>query len=360
MIGQQERQRLNPALEGLRGMGAIMVLIHHYVYQLSTYWSEALAGLHALHAGVDLFFVLTGYLFAPLLLGERQDTLVRFGLRRIFRLYPLYLLSLLVAWWLVGFTDPVALKQWLLHLVFLQVAPGQSLADISYFSEIYWTLSAEVAFYLFVTLWLCTGAWGTPRVRLVLLGIISATGFLLFYYIGHAPTDGRWVIRQAQLPALLLEFWWGMVVYHLMQHATPCRLRAFALLLLAFVVMAGLYVIYPGAVETAITPRPFGYFNILAALGFALLLWSVLEWQAVIPAGENPPWWHRPALFLGALSYGIYLFHDLIMDIVGRLPMSPGEQVLASIVITWLVATILYRLVEAPCRNIGRRIARQQ
>ncbi len=139
---------MNPVVEGFRGLAAMMVLAHHYSYltddTLTRGW------LHFFHSGVDLFFVITGLLFAPYLLGEVQQSVRAFAIRRAFRLYPLFLLSIAVA----------VLKDWgeregmgiavVKHLLFLQALPLFDLENVGFFSLIYWTLPVEVMFYALV------------------------------------------------------------------------------------------------------------------------------------------------------------------------------------------------------------------
>jgi len=81
---------MNPIIESLRALGALMVLIHHYSYQLPEDLVILWAGLHFFHNGVDLFFVITGYLFAPFLVSDKKVLALKFIRRRFFRLYPLW------------------------------------------------------------------------------------------------------------------------------------------------------------------------------------------------------------------------------------------------------------------------------
>lgn len=355
---------MNPIIEGLRGLGALMVLVHHYVFSLDNHWAEVLAGLHFLHAGVDLFFVLTGYLFAPLILGLRQQTVTVFLKRRIWRLYPMYLLSLILTIYLnptpwVQILDPL-----IHHLFFLQTAPWQTLHDISYFNEVYWTLSVEAAFYLlvmaalFLTIAFASLKISAPaKLRFWSIATLSLLGFLIFYYWNYEPHNGNWVMRQAQLPALLLEFWFGMAVFYLKIK------RPWLLLGLASTLLVVLYITYSVAWAASLSPRPFGWFNILAALAFALLLAGLLQLQAHMQRFTLLNWL---AMQLGAISYSVYLLHFLILQITAGLFNTTGLfntdaatsawlHVIIATFITLLTSTILYRWYELPCRNFGRR-----
>lgn len=338
-------------IEALRGLGALMVLVHHYTYHLSPEWASWLAPLHVLHWGVDLFFVLTGYLFAPLLLGLRSQPLSVFVRRRAWRLYPLYGLSLALA--VLMTTAPT--DQWLpavlRHVLFLQAAPDQTLPDLQFFSEVYWTLTVEAAFYLLVAFALLL-PWGHPQWRFYGLGALSLVCFVVFYTVGYAPLSGDWVLRQAQLPALLLAFWLGCAVYW-WREVMPFRKPLPAVLVLAggLVLLSVLVVVYPAVSAGSLSPRPFGWFNQLAALGFALLLVGLLGLKPFVLCGGGA--FSRLLVNLGAWSYGIYLFHGFIIVLLPPMHSAALRVLLASLV-TVLLAALLHHYVEQPCRQRGR------
>lgn len=358
---------MSPIIEGLRGLGALMVLVHHYVYSLNPEWAEALTGLHFFHAGVDLFFVLTGYLFAPLVLGIRHQAPKVFLKRRVWRLYPLYLLSLLLTLllapnsslqtWLANTTQTA--WQLLHHLFFLQTAPWQNLQQMAYFNEVYWTLSVEVAFYALVLACLFLPATLSAKRRFWGLAALSLAGFLALCYGHYQPKSGRWLIHQAQLPTLLIEFWFGMAVFYFKsQFKTP-----FLLLATAVGLLVGFYLLYPLASADSISPRPFGWFNVGVAFSFALLLAGLLALERLSLLQTNLPknqtwlnsWAKKWALHLGALSYGVYLLHGLVLVLMSGIFVSEFVHLFASALVTLLLAAVLYRWFEEPCRNYGRR-----
>lgn len=361
---------MSAIIEGLRGLGALMVLVHHYVYSLSPEWANALAGLHFFHAGVDLFFVLTGYLFAPLMLGIRHQPARVFIKRRVWRLYPLYLLSILLT---LVFSPSSTVETWfenlaltfwqlLQHLLFMQAAPWQNLHGIAYFNEVYWTLSVEVAFYALVLACLLLPAKVSAKRRFWGLALLSCGGFLTLHYWHHQPSNGDWLVRQAQLPTLLIEFWLGIAVFYMLfnKPSTFNKLsivyNPLLLLTLATGLLLTLYFIYPASAAGLISPRPFGWFNLGAALAFAGLLAGLLL-LAQAPKTVQPfkTKGYKLAAHLGSLSYGVYLLHGLVLLLVSGWFESSNLQVLAAVLVTWLLAALLYRWFELPCRNFGRR-----
>lgn len=347
---------MNPVIEGLRGLGAILVMVHHYIYHLSPEWAQRLTAWHVLHSGVDLFFVLTGFLFAPLWLGERHSSWRSFARRRFWRLYPMYGLSLALALVLQWSTLTQPWRVLLEHLLMLQTLPGHDLPDIARLSDVYWTLPVEVSFYLMLGVLMLSGqegpapGWGLWS-RWCLLALIL---FILGYGLGYQPFDGDWIIRQAQLPVLLIEFVIGAGVYRWLSRSPqgvgwvwgPLAFATFGLIL------AGCW--YPATIKA--TPRPFGGFNLLVAASSAALLMGLLQAQRLqrwpsLGAALRPL-----ALRLGAWSYGLYLFHGLVMQAIEQWAGWHGNLAVFLAVCTSVVlAAILYRYVEAPCRAWGRR-----
>ncbi len=344
---------MNPVIEAFRGAAALLVLMHHYSYHLGADPDGRLTWLHFFHNGVDLFFVLTGYLFAPYVLGITRIGLRAFAIRRAFRLYPLYLLSL-ASGAATLWADPQLLPQLARHLVFIQTLPVFAPAEAGYFSLVYWTLPVEVGFYLLVAAALVR--W-RPDVtsRLAWLGLLAVAGLLLSAS-GHEPASERWIQQQAQLPALLLEFWIGMALYRAMPLLQRYRHSGLVLFVAAAGLLALLIAWYPSLAQGARAPRPFGAFNMLSALAYALLLGAALAW----PWRAEVRWVEgltRAALVAGSLSYGVYLFHGFVMGWVeaAGAGLSPLLKICTSTLLTLVIAAVLHLTVERPARSLGRR-----
>jgi exopolysaccharide production protein ExoZ len=351
---------MNPAIEAFRAAAALMVLLHHYSYSLGPDAAARLGWVHFFHNGVDLFFVITGYLFAPHLLGAARITAVPFLVRRAFRLYPLYLVSLgmgAVTLW----GDPALAVQLVRHLLFVQTLPMFPAADAGYFSLVYWTLPVEVSFYALVAVMLAWPSGGSRSGwRTALLGLAGLAGFALFEQTGGPVGSPDWLQWHAQFPGLLLEFWFGVLLHQAQPLVRRRGSAAWLMFAAGLALMAALMIIYPTVAVGARAPRPFGAFNLLSALGYALLLGAALEWTRTGHAEHARL--RSLAVAGGGVSYGVYLFHGFPLAWVHALPADqPGPMRLAgAALLTLAMATVLHVGMEQPLRALGRRLTPAQ
>lgn len=138
-----------PELDGIRGIAAVAVFFHHLSYTSIQpgFWNSAIGAIYSASRygafGVDLFFVLSGYLITSLLLQDRESDnyYYNFYWKRALRILPIYLLSLLAVWiWIPGTTGGVILSLFFLanFTLPLHVNIGGP----------YWSLAIEEQFYL--------------------------------------------------------------------------------------------------------------------------------------------------------------------------------------------------------------------
>jgi peptidoglycan/LPS O-acetylase OafA/YrhL len=149
-----------PELDGLRGLAILGVVVYHCAPRLEGTWMRSAAEWG--WAGVNLFFVLSGFLITSILLGTRDKPRYfhNFHARRALRIWPVYILLLVVVYaeapWFVGLSviDAVKTAPWLAYIFFVQnlfhltlppaVAPTWALAV----EEQYYFLWAPLVRYL--------------------------------------------------------------------------------------------------------------------------------------------------------------------------------------------------------------------
>lgn len=347
----------DPVIEALRGWAAFMVMATHFTYLITPH-----AGLWGFAStGVDLFFVLSGFVFAPYLFGKP----LRAGphlIRRFFRLYPLYLCALLLyvvlrlpaddAWDHVG-----------AHLLMGHTL--SSLAVANFYNPAFWSLPPEVEYYLLLPLL----AWAASRFRFAWPLLLAAALHLLL--VAAASPDEKGITARAiatvHLPGLLIEFMLGSLAYAMAQGNLNWRPRLLRFFLGGLVVagMAFTYLAFIAPVKGVSQTPPLwlgGNFGLGVALGYALVV-SALATPKGQTAGRFMRWltpWLTPwFVLMGQLSYGVYLFHNAAPKILTRmLPSVSGvAAALLCVGITVFLAFVAHHLLEKPLRNYGRRLS---
>jgi len=348
-----------PDLQGLRAIAILLVVLAH----------ANVSFLSGGFVGVDVFFVLSGYLITGLLNQELNQTgrivFSRFYARRLKRLLPALMVMLLIsaggALWLLSDLEARAqlasapfAASWTSNLYFV-------LRAVDYFNELAsrdiflhtWSLAVEEQFYLLWPPLLLAIAWllhrartNSGRRRIVWLGL----GFLLMTSLGLAQDwTLSWPIAAFYLmPARIWQFALGALVYH--------RLAG----------IAGATVPTPSGFSPITTCLTFGL-GLIMIIGSALLLhprlaypgvWALapsLGAALVITAGHSlsarkgNPLAHPALVWLGDRSYSWYLWHWPILMLGFSLGLE--DQPLANlglILLSLLAALLSYRLVERP------------
>lgn len=313
-----------PSLDGWRGIAILLVLITHYqsAFLGKLRWNS---GQH----GVQIFFVLSGYLITQQLLSTKRIHLRAFYLRRAFRILPaaffylavLSLLTLIVAPEIQG-TGIVA------SLLFFRNYLPQTNANL--FTNQFWTLSVEEQFYL---------AWPAT---LLLLGKRRAAGVA--------------AILCAATAGWRMAFW---AHYAVIPHFQDTEIRADGLLigcLLAIALSEPPIKRWASEWARSVFWLAFPIFAVDCTIfGYILPLHESIVIAAMIGSTSISPdfflsrmldW--TPLATVGVLSYSIYLWQQLFLHpFWGPLwPALLGASVLFS-----------YAIIENPTRRLGRKIA---
>jgi peptidoglycan/LPS O-acetylase OafA/YrhL len=354
-----------PALDGLRALAVMAVLFYHGDVK----W------MPGGYLGVDVFFVISGYLITCLLLGDwRQYHAIRFGrfyLRRARRLLPaLFLMLGVVALYSVLFL-PDTLSE-LRGELFAAVAYIENwwlvFHDVSYFVAAgrppllrhLWSLAVEEQFYLVWPLMLAVilKFWGSDRRKVfgivAGLAVLSALLMAVMYTPYHDPsrvyfgTDTR--ASTMLIGACLAFIWSPWRLTRQTAKSAPLVLDGFAAVGLVGVVW---FFLNAGEFDPWMYR---GGFTILAL--FAALLLA----GTVHPASRLAPAVFGFSLFrwIGVRSYGIYLWHWPIYQVTrphSDVPFTGIPLLLFRLALTFGAATLSFRFVEEPVR--GGAIARQ-
>lgn len=347
-------------IDGLRGYLALSVMIHHFYLwvqatRLGGTWSEpSVHFLNELGAGsVALFFMTTGFVFYPrVLAGLRATDWPAVYVTRVFRIVPLVALSVvLVTAVLARRTGsvpdrsyPVAAAHW---IATWSESPLLGQADSGRVNAyVLWSLWYEWLFYV-VLLPVCAAAMDAARRRRLPPWTVPVA-FLLAALAAKA-TGAATGHRIAALPFLPL-FAVGMIAFEV--RSRPSLRRALSgpratVAALAALVMA-----------MVATGSPYGASLPLFALFFTCVACGG-DWGGVLRA--------RGALVLGECSFGIYLLHGIVLDVLfvdgGRFVATVPTALLPALLPGAVAAVALltpatYLLVERPAIRAGRRLAR--
>lgn len=335
-------------MEGLRGLAVFLVFLVHYVSLIEPWTvpeSQVLALASALHrignCGVDLFFVLSGFLIYGSLLVRKQQY-ARFMLRRIERIYPTFTVVFLI-YVLLSFVFPSEKRipadfaQGVLYLVenFL-LLPG--LFPITPIITVAWSLSYEMFYYLAIPFVIATAGLRerTPLWRICFFLLLS--GLLVAYCAAHG---GH--IR-------LIMFVSGIVLFEVMHFGDhPPRPSGYVGLTALILGLFATLLAVSGSVGSAIK------------VGILFVTFFVL----CLTCFQSPSGWlahsfcWTPMRYLGNMSYSYYLIHGLALKVAflvlsKLLPATTfgswffWAMLPVMFVVTLLAAAGLFLLIERP------------
>jgi peptidoglycan/LPS O-acetylase OafA/YrhL len=363
-----------PALDGLRGLAILLVLFHHFtILKPATAVDQSLADAALIGwSGVDLFFVLSGFLITGILIDARgSDRYFRsFYARRTLRIFPLYylivFLSLIVlprlpAWFdlLAGAGAPR--EQWPYWLYLTNFAVASRDAFRHGVLDVTWSLAIEEQFYLVwaVVVWLCP-----PRILGALCALtVAGAPFArtLALQQGAEPID-VYVLTQYRADALAT----GALIAWLLRRGWLHGQGGAGLALAAAALVGVIGVCWAdgsGWWANAWMQRA-GY-SLLSLTGAGMLVAAVVQpptavWPRILSAG-----WLRA---FGKYSYCLYLIHLPVMRIVRAFVLAPGDfamfgPVWAGQLVFYAAATIpafalawmSWRVFEAPILKLKAR-----
>jgi peptidoglycan/LPS O-acetylase OafA/YrhL len=305
-----------PELDTLRGVAVLLVVFFHafgfrYGVRGLSGFPKVLVGLTLPGwVGVQLFFVLSGFLITGILLDTKQrtDFYRRFYLRRALRILPLYytVLALLLVVTRTGLVSRHV--SWgFLGLCAVYLANVSELFGVPRQYGPLWSLAVEEHFYL---LWPAIVRRLSPKSLAIcslaicaLCPVARAVTSMLGYSGGEPYT---WLVADSLATGALLA--------SLARGAFSDRHRMWRLSMVSFDVF----------IMTAIAGAPFGIFLSSTITGIALrqtmldiFFFSVIAALLVAGTGEHKHWIKVPVLqFFGEISYGLYIVHMLAFEIV--------------------------------------------
>lgn len=340
---ESEAPRYRSDIDGLRALSVVLVVLFH-----------AGLGVPGGYIGVDVFFVISGFLITGIIIRGLQQgsfSLFDFYCRRVRRIFPalavVLLVTLLVAYRSFLPTDFQQVGKASIYQSFFAANYFFWLED-GYFSRDLltkpllhtWSLAVEEQFYLFYpVMLLLLFRWRTYNRRIALwaVGLIAIVSFALNCYgIVHHPSFTFYGLptRAWELMAGALVAISGISVKHVIRAQWLSALGVAAILLGAFLLDEDSA--FPGA------------WALLPVGGAVAFLVGNGTQQTLV--GRWLSW--RPVVFIGLISYSLYLWHWPMLAFVRYLVVDPSKTLLvATVCLSVLIAALSWRFVEQPIRK---------
>ena len=362
--------------DGLRFIAALLVLFHHAASMMSKNGETFITQLDLFKNGanaVSFFFVLSGFLITYLILQEqdkkRHVSIRNFYIKRILRIWPLYFLMIIIAL----FIQPVLIdllhipyvmtydfkETWMYFVFFL---PGMVTYYFggSHLLEPLWSIGVEELFYLF---WAPVFKYIHRFIFPILLFVLVAKLVLLqLSHLGYFPPAMAYLIRILQFESMAYG---GIGAYLLFNYGK--QLLHYARLIQIIKLLFGLSILglifFSSAIHILLfksnSNSDFEVF--VKSFLFAGFLFSMALTNKKILFLSS-----KPMVYLGEISYGIYMYHLLILTVlilpIHNLHLNPILKdslfLCASILLTILIAGLSKRFFESYFLNFRKKLLR--
>lgn len=362
--------------DGLRFIAALLVLFHHAASMMSKNGETFITQLDLFKNGanaVSFFFVLSGFLITYLLLQEqdkkRHVSIRNFYIKRILRIWPLYFLMIIIAL----FIQPVLIdllhipyvmtydfkETWMYFVFFL---PGMVTYYFggSHLLEPLWSIGVEELFYLF---WAPVFKYVHRFIFPILLFVLMAKLVLLqLSHLGYFPPAMAYLIRIFQFESMAYG---GIGAYLLFNYGK--QLLHYARLIQIIKLLFGLSILglifFSSAIHILLfkSNSNFDFEVFVKSFLFAGFLFSMALTNKKILFLSS-----KPMVYLGEISYGIYMYHLLILTVlilpIHNLHLNPILKdslfLCASILLTILIAGLSKRFFESYFLNFRKKLLR--
>ena len=351
------------SLTGLRGLAALWVVFGHFSGYLINIFepSACLTPLwQKCHQGVDIFFVLSGFILAFVYLPKIQEgkyTYRRYLLKRVARVYPNHIGTLLLLTIMVLGAQVMGLavegsygvREWWLHIFMLHALPVDAAWHWNYPS---WSISAEFFAYLFIfpfSLLLTKASLNWARWGWVLSFLMC--GLVALVKWGGYMQDWWYIIRVS------MEFMAGFVLY-LSWRKNPVVGRVCSKLLLPYAVLIFIscFVFDDDRGDSSI--------RLIMILSTPLIIAGLASGGGFLGKILST----KVMCYLGIISYALYMTHALVLKILVSLSGGAGLSddrgwfrvicFISVIMLTLAVAALTYHFWEEPMRRRIQRLAK--
>jgi peptidoglycan/LPS O-acetylase OafA/YrhL len=330
-----------PALDGLRGLAAISVVVAHLPTK-TPFWEKVSFG----ECGVFLFFVLSGFLMTHLHLRQPVNavTVRRFCVARVARIVPLYYTIVLVAFAVSMLTQAdFHYRMDLMDLARLLAFVGSV--------DVFWSVGPEFQFYgFFLLLWCIPSLRGRARnLALALLGVFLLASYAASPYLPGILFVSKLHIFLGGVGIALLRAWWSARAQP--QAGAIPVLQLFACAAILVMLLPYAHMLLPVFPERDVAQISAWYYTDLPRVLLAALVVLAFSYRTAL---SDLLLGNGLVSELGRSSFSIYLLHRPVIDVMTALGwfarLNPWVAGIACIVATVLLASLVNRMLETPAR----------
>ncbi len=352
----QEGGRLR-YIDALRGIAALLVLCLHVAnsyHALSPetaaqgrWLNDVISEIDIGRVGVVVFFLISGFVIPFSIKPASGAPVAGFVIRRLFRIYPAYWLSVPLAayvfFWSVG--QPFGAGDFAVNMTLLQDIFGVQPAE-----GVYWTLLVEFGFYALCIVLLLTRSLFSARRIAILSAALALVHFFGMFMLWLGPPvlgvgTSFWLLN---LSVML----WGTL--YRFEHAGATRDRFASLVLRGL----GIFYAFVLPIGATLAIRSLPNYTVSYALGFIVFIAGTRFLRIETHLTD----------WLGRISYSIYLFHAVILQPIYLWLMQQSVSsiwrtqhlavyLVVNLLLTLAVATLIFRFVERPAIRLGHRLA---
>lgn len=357
-----------PRLDGLRGIAIALVLVHSLTLlgQVDSVASRLVHSFFAFGwAGVQLFFVLSGFLITGILLDTRHRPhyFKNFYIRRALRIFPLYYATLIVAFIILPGIGhmPDVYQSDAAHQARLWLYLTNWHTDVGIGFSHYWSLALEEQFYL---IWPLVIYFASPRSLLKISLIVLIAGMMVRYWMRNNgfPEEAVYIATPCRVDALTTGSAAAVLmrmpeVYNWIKARTP-------LLKFIAVALGVLAITLTGSYGSSLKGQVFGYGVLALFFALTVLIAATLDREQVSAPRPSGVLSWKPLRILGKYSYGMYVFQRQIHVFIG-IPLIKQYAstslainiiyVIAASLLTLGLAVISYHLFELPFLRIKNK-----
>ena len=347
----------------LRGIACLAVVFFHYRGLLNnTYTQQNLGDLlfEGGYFGVDIFFMLSG--FVIVLSTTRDHSSINFIIRRVLRLYPVYIVCLALFACVYFINKPVDIR--IIKSALLLPFDFNAEAPYYGFSLIYtaWTLTYEVCFYfIFLISMYISGKFRTYICSAIIISMVYALNIYINGDLSFASNSSLQFSAKSSVQGIvkifaspmLFEFVYGMILCELYLKIKHLQLKSYKMATLILLLAIAFSLFSYGSRYNG----GHGILNVgvhCMILMFAMVFFELVKGMKVI----------KPLIFLGDISYSLYLIHPMLMDTLYTpgFSFAPFEfatgfsKFFLALTMAITISYVAYVLIEKPGQNLGRKI----